>query len=143
MKDLFLKIRALLMQVESLNYVDWDYGQLNAVNPAILYPAALITITYPDCQDTVTGSQRVRALISIALAFDLINDQTSSSFDNDTSSASLDALDTIDQVYAKLQSYYDDEVEELSRKSLTEMKRSDRIKVFLIPFDTYFDDVAG
>ena len=131
------------MTVESLNYVDWDYGQLNEANPPLNYPAALITITYPDCQDTVIGSQRVRALISIALAFDMINDQTSSSFDADTASAALAPLDTIDAVYAKLQSYYDSEVEDLSRKSLGEMKRSDKIKVMLMPFETYFDDEAA
>lgn len=143
MKELYLKIKNLLLSVDGLKYVDLDYGQLEVAPPAVNFPCALINISFPDCQDTVDHQQRVRAIISIRLGFNAFSDQTSSSFGDDKIEVALNYFDVVGAVYKKLQSYYDDDIEELSRKSLQQEKRHDALKVSIMPFETVFDDLTA
>lgn len=143
MKELYLKIKNLLLSVDGLKYVDLDYGQLEVAPPPVKFPCALINISFPDCQDTVGKQQRVRAIVSIRLGFNAFSDQTSSSFADDKIDVAMNYFDVVGAAYAKLQGYYDDDIEELSRKSLMQERRHDALKVSLMPFETAFDDMTA
>ncbi|MDO3641963.1 hypothetical protein [Mucilaginibacter sp. L3T2-6] len=143
MKKLFLKIRGLLMQVADLKYVSWDLGQLEQEMPPVQYPCALFTIAYVKCSDTQDGDQRVKAVITIRIAFNTTMDRTSSNFSDHAADIALSCLDTVESVYSKLQSYWDDEVEQLSRVSQTQERRNDKLTVIAMPFETEFDEVAS
>jgi len=130
------------MEVTDLQYIGWDFGQLEQENPPVKYPCALFSIAYVNCKDSVDGEQRVKAVITVRIAFNTTMDRTSSNFSEQAADIALSCLDTVEEVYTKLQSYWDDEVEQLSRVSQTQERRNDKLTVIAMPFETEFNEVA-
>lgn len=143
MKAIYLKIKGLLQEVTSLKEIDLDYGQLETDKPAVKFPCALINIAYPKTEDLTGKTQRVSCVVSIRLGFNIANENTSSMFSDEKTNAALSYFDTVNDVYKKLQGYFDDDIEELSRTKMLQEKRNDALKVTLMPFETEFDDLSA
>jgi len=143
MTALYLKFKGMLMEVDGLNYIDQDFNQFEISPPPVTFPAALIRIEFVECEDLTDGTQRVRILVTLRLGFNPYQDKTSNLFDVDTTTAALDYWNVVKGVYKKFQSYWDGDIEQMSRKSMRNQVRHDKLTVVVMPFETYADDVSA
>jgi hypothetical protein len=125
--------------VTELAWIDFDTGQLDLAGerPAVAFPAALVDITLPACNDTGGGEQDVTCNIQLRLAF-LPAGNT-----NHLSPVREDALaifNVVAKVHAALQGWATGELSELSRTSATTERRKDGLKVFRINYQTTFTE---
>lgn len=141
MKFIYEKVLAQLQTIPELRYIDLDKGQLEGyeLKPSVSFPAALISIQLPRCEDLGAKKQRCQALITIRLAFD-ISGNTSNITPADKRADSLAYFDIVESVYAKLQGFKDANMNAFSRQNLREERRPDKYKVVAIPFSSSFID---
>jgi len=75
MKELYETIVArLTAQVPELKMIDFDMGQLDVlamdIRPGVVFPVALVDISFPRCEDLSEDTQQVSAFVKIRLAFE-------------------------------------------------------------------------
>jgi hypothetical protein len=143
MKNLY---QAIVEKIETaipeLRWVDLDKGQMNYERPPIAFPAALINITLPKCDDLNTKKQLVDAIIIIRLCFDFTGN-TSLSTPKIERDKSLKYFDTQEKVYTTFQGFGTAEFNALSRINVFEEKRPDAYKVVGIVFKTDYQDFTA
>jgi hypothetical protein len=103
----------------------------------VAFPACLVDISLPACNDTGDGAQDVTCNIQLRLAF------RPAGTTHHLSPVREDALaifDIIEKVHAALQGWSTDEISALSRTSGVPEKRKDGIKVFRINYQTTFTE---
>ena len=138
MKHLYNGIATLLQQIPSIRWIDLDTGQLEyfSLRPGIDFPAALIDISYPQCDNVGgTGEQRCSVNINVRLAFEVWSESNMSAPDQ-VREAALNIYDLINDVKQKLHNKRIITGETLYRVSVASEKREDGIKVFSINFRT-------
>jgi hypothetical protein len=142
-KQIYLDVSArLLAKVPELQWIDYDWGQLNDESPAIAYPCALIDISFPDCKTLAEGpeatEQLVNATITIKLAFQPFGDSRAG-INADVQNIGLKPLDTVALVHKKLQAWGGNGTfAGLSRRRAGSTPRRDRLKVYTIIYETTF-----
>ena len=147
MKELYETIVArLTAQVPELKMIDFDMGQLDVlamdIRPSVVFPVALVDISYPRCEDLSEDIQQVSAFVKIRLAFEcpLPTDSRASVARR---MAALEIFANVDKVYAALQGYYTSDFSAFSRRSQSPDNRYAGIKIIEMVFETTFDDLSA
>lgn len=136
---------APLLENKTLNWADWDKGQLKKTGtkerPDVNYPCALIRIGIPRITANVTDHiQDCAANITITLAFDALGtSRTSAEASEEVRNQHLEPYDVIADVYALLQGHYTGSFSPLRRVSQSEVTH-DKLFVYQIIFSTEFED---
>lgn len=147
MKELYEAIvTRLTTEVPDLKMIDFEMGQLDVLaldkRPSLVFPCALIDISYPGCDDEGSGAQVVTARANIRLAFECPL-PTDSRAPETRRSAALEIFTIVDLVYAKLQGFITTEFSGFSRKSQTPDNRYAGIKIINMIFETTFEDLTA
>lgn len=136
METIFKYIQNKLETIPQLRWIDLDNGAINnfTVRPAIDFPAALITIEYPQTANVKRKTQKCNVSITIRLVFDY-TPQT----DNTTPDQDFSHLRLAEEVYSVLQGEIDTAVfnAPLERVGHREQNRPDNIKVISLLFQTW------
>lgn len=141
MKEIYFIIKDLLKALNTFKYIDFDYGQGDIPNPPLQYPAALINITLPKCDDVAGQDQQCRAIITIRMFWNFTG-ETASIYPDARIETALSYFDDVNAVHGVLQAFTNDELGRLSRLNLIPEKRGDGLKVVNMPYETYFEDVV-
>ncbi|SMG35651.1 hypothetical protein [Sphingobacterium psychroaquaticum] len=143
MKELFLYLRAKIMAIPTINWVDLDKGQLNQYDsrPSIDFPAVLLKIEYPSTSKISRKQQQCNVLITATLAFDFMDD-TDSITEEEPLSKSLQVYDIASQLHETLQGHIDNAIirSPMDRVNLRDPNRVDTIKVIT---QTYRTKIIG
>ncbi len=147
MKELYEAIlNRLKTEVTELKEIDFEMGQLEVLNlnikPIVLFPCALIDISYPKCEDEDEETQQVTARVNVKLAFECPL-PTDSKASESRRSAALGLFITVDKVYSVLQGYGTAEFSAFSRKSQTPDNRYSGIKIINMVLETTFEDMTA
>ena len=144
MKELFETVMTRLQeQIPEIKMTDFEMGQLEVLamdqRPALVFPCALIDISYVKCDDQGGGVQIVQARVNVRLAFEcpLPTDSRATSARRE---AALAIFDTVDKTYKYLQGYGTDEFSPFSRKTQIPDNRFAGIKIINMAFETTFED---
>lgn len=143
MKDFFLSISARLADaVPELRLIDLDKGQTDDpdARQGLEYPAALIDIEFPACEDTAGHDQQCRVQVTVRVVFEAVADETSHITPAVWRERSLAILDTVQTVVRALQGFDCGLSSNLSRTSQGSEIRGDGLKVYRIAFSSTFDE---
>lgn len=141
-KNLYLAIVTQLQaEVPELRWIDVDEGQLNDENPPVAYPCALIDIDYPNCTDESESLQLCTAKVTIRYAFKP-SGSSSSAAPALNQEKSLERWDIVNKTYSALQGWETDETSSFSRRSQTNERRRDKLKVVIQVWETSFEEEA-
>lgn len=143
MKEFYLKIAdRLVSAVPQLRYVDLEKGQTDDPDrrEGIDFPAALIDIEFPNCEDTGNCDQQCRATITVRVVEHAITDETNHLTPRVWRERSLAILDTVQAVVQALQGFDCGFSSSLSRTTQQAEKRDDALKVYRITFTATFDE---
>ena len=141
-KEIFLSIcDRLTSQVPALRWVDWDSGQLDiqSERPPVAFPACLVEIEYPQCEEIGAEMQLVTCNVTLRLAF---WPQGETSSVSPVREAALAAFDTIGQVHAALQGWSTEALSIFSRLSAKAERRKDGLKVYRVVYQTTFTETV-
>jgi hypothetical protein len=145
MKELYEAIvTRLTAEVSALKEIDLEMGQLEILalgeKPIVLFPCALIDISYPLCEDENADIQMVTASVNIRIAFEcpLPTDNLASTARR---TAALNLFSIVDSVYTALQGYSTTEFGTFSRKRMSPDNRFAGIKIINLLFETNFEEV--
>ena len=144
MNEIYLAVaQQLQKEVPELAYIDLDTGQIDNVEmaPPVEFPAALIDIRIPVCEDESTRVQICTVNISVRLVFEAWYDETANISPDKWKRRALEKMEVIDKVYKALQGWETDFLSALSRTSVEPERRSDGLKVYTLTFaSTQLDD---
>lgn len=143
MKDFFLKISDCLeAAVPELRYIDLDKGQAEEPGKwqGVDYPAALIDIAFPSCEDTDGRDQQCRVAITVRVVAERLIDETCNTTPREWRERSLRILDTVQAVVEALQGFDCGLASNLSRTSQEAEIRGDGLKVYRISFTATFEE---
>ncbi|HAZ00702.1 MAG: hypothetical protein A2W90_14595 [Bacteroidetes bacterium GWF2_42_66] len=132
----------LKSQVTELRWIDWDDGQADIINerPQVAFPAALVDIVYPSCEDETDTDQLVKANIIIRLFFE---PRGATNTKSPVRATALASFDVIDKVHAAMQGWNNSGAfAHLSRSSATREKRRDGYKAYKLTYGTTFIESA-
>ena len=144
MKDFFLKISdRLSAEVPKLRLIDLEKGQTNDpdATQGLAFPAALIDIAFPSCDDTSGRDQQCRVNVTVRVVDKTITDETSHLTPTPWRERSLAILDTVQSVVNALQGFDCGFSSPLSRTSQQPESGGDTLKVYRIVFTSTFDEV--
>lgn len=144
MKNLY---QAVLEKIESdlpeILWADLNKNQMNYERPPILFPAALVSITLPRCENLNTKIQDVEAIVSIKLCYDFTGN-TSINTPKIERDKSLAYLDLQEAIYKTLQGWGTAEFNPLSRINVSDdTPRPDGYKTIDISFETSYRDTTA
>ena len=143
MKTIYEAIASWLIAIDGISWVDLDNGQLDyyEYRAPVLFPACLIGIDYPACDDIgLTGAQQCQVNITIRLVAQVF-DETNIAAPNDIRNRALAIFDLMDKIQEKLQWWKPDAFSSrLSRKSVTKDKRDDGLMVLNITYSSTIVD---
>lgn len=142
MEELYLKLEELLKGVKGINYVDMDMGQLNEEMPPLSYPACLVDIALPSCNDIQSNIQAVKASFSVKVITKSIGEINSLTSEQVRKKA-LEYLRLQDEVYKKLQGYEDENFYTFSRTSVQPSNLRTGLKIVVLNFSTSFHDYTA
>lgn len=132
MKEIFLYLRAKLIALPDIAWVDLDKGQLNnyELRPAIDFPAVLLKIEYPRTTKLSRKEQQCDVQITASVVFDFMDD-TDSITPEETLNQSLEVYDIANTVHLALHGEIDNTVirSPLERVSVRDPNRNDKVKV--------------
>lgn len=145
MKNIYEKIaNQLKEQVPELAWIDLDNGQLDYAEyrAAVDFPAALISIDYPQCENIgLSGAQQCRVNITIRL-IDQVFDDTNLAAPDDVREHGLEIFNLADKIQQALQWWKPDDASfgVVSRLSCLREKRDDGLAVLQIVYATLLTD---
>jgi len=142
-KEIFTDIcDRLESEVTALNWIDFDAGQLETERPGITYPAALIDIEFPSCDDIgYEQQQAVIADINIRLIFKP-NGATNSRAPVPVRDEALSFFDTVQNVHLALQEWDDNyQLTPFSRTRVLRERRNDGLTVYRATYRTGFREI--
>lgn len=133
-----------LLENKTLNWIDWDKGQLKKKDAsgryAVAFPCALIRIGVTGTTDITDKVQDCKSAVTITLAFDTLGlARTAANAPEDIREKGLEPYDVIAKVYATLQGYGTEHFDCLRRRSQSEVTHND-LFVYQIVFDCEFED---
>jgi hypothetical protein len=132
-----------LKVVDSLKWSDLDSGQIDMQNerPAVKFPACLIDIAYPRCEEVASFIQNVTALITLRVVFSFTG--ASHSRTPETALAATEAMfATLEEIHDALQGWGSASLSRFTRISAMPEKRRDGLKVYKIVYETGFEETS-
>jgi len=137
--QIFARLEA---EAESLNWIDIDTGQLDLLNqrPPVAFPACLVDISYPQCEEVGGDAQIVTANVALRLAFDFTG---ATNLHSPVRETSLAFLEVLEQVHEALQGWSSDALSIFSRLSAAPERRRDGLKVYRVLYQTTFQETTG
>lgn len=137
-KEITLEIfDRLKTEVPELRWIDLECGQLdnNETRAAVAFPACLVDIAYPGCEDVSRFAQNVTATVTLRLAF---KPGGATSHRSPVQQDGLNALVTVEKTHTALQGWGTAALSDFSRRSAQPEKRRDGLRVFRIAYETSF-----
>lgn len=141
-KDVFTAVcDRLEEEVTDLKWIDFDSGQIDVLNerPALAFPACLVDIAYPQCDDTGATGQIVVCNVTLRLVFWYKGETNSLSPVRETA---LEIFDIIESVHAALQGWSTYALSNFSRINAAPEKRKDGLKVYKVVYQTTFAETT-
>ncbi len=128
-------------EVPDLRWIDLEEGQLNSSErPAVAFPCALVDMAYVDCKNHLAGSQRVRAGITLRVAFTRAG-ATNTAAPVSVRRQALARLDTLQKIHKALQWWGGGGLcNPIRRLRCVPEKRSDGLRVYTMTYETEFMD---
>lgn len=140
MKTIYTALIEELKKVTQIKWIDLDTGQMNnSERPAIAFPAALIEIGVPRCENYSDLSQYCTAKIGVRLIFDTKGARTAANVSENDREKSLEIYDVISDVYAKLQGFETENFNALARTSQGKESNNNYF-VYKIDFECEYED---
>lgn len=134
----------LTAEVPELRWIDEDEGQLNTaqgIRPPVDFPCCLIDIHYPSCRDVNDTEQIVNATITLKLGFQPVG-ETNNRAPHPVREKALERLAIVEKTQTVLQGWTaGDTVEPLTRKSARPSVLPNRTKVYIIVYNTEYQEV--
>lgn len=143
MKDFFQTIAArLAASVPELRLIDLEKGQTDDPDqrPGIDFPAALIELETPNCEENTGRHQQCRATITVRIAARAVADEPPRSTPAARHARSIAILETVQTVANALQGFDCGLSSPLSRTALVAEPRHDGLKVYRLLFSADFDE---
>lgn len=141
-KQIFLDIaNRLEVQVPELRWIDWDSGELELVTERhqVAFPACMMDIIYPRCEDQTSTEQLVTANVILRVAF---QPQGATNNNSPVREAAMAAFGVLDKIHAALQGWHNEgSFSTLSRTSASRERRRDGLKVYRLQYQTTFINV--
>jgi hypothetical protein len=126
-------------EVSALRWIDLDNGQFESPDrPSVAFPACLIDMAYPLCEDNGETVQNVTCQVTLRVAF-LLTGPTSNT-NTEVRSASLAIFQVIEDIHTALQNFYTDQLGSFSRRSVVPERRNDGIKVYRMVYQSVFEE---
>lgn len=134
------EIAQRLAQVTNLAWIDMDLGQLDTAGqrPAVAFPACLIELSYPACDNVAQYQQVVTCNVQLRLALSPLNNPRLEGASANHVAITDGVTPTIEAVHAALQGWETDSLSPLQRLTVTPERRRDGIKVYRITYQTTF-----
>lgn len=142
MEFIYEKVLAQLATIPEIKYCDLDKGQMETEYPSVSFPAALINMQLPRCEDLGAKRQKCQALISIRLCFNF-SGNTNSKTPELERQKSFAYFELAEKVYQAFQGFKDENINAFSRQNMREERRPDKYKVVVITFSTSFIDKSA
>jgi len=144
MKSIYENIaKQLSEKIPELAWIDLDNGQLDYAEyrAAVDFPAVLISIDYPQCEDIgLNGIQQCIASITLRLVMQVF-DETNLSAPEDVRARGMAIYDLVNKIQETLQWRMPNEnTGILSRRSVIREKRDDGLAVVTIIYNTTVTD---
>lgn len=129
-------------EVTDLRWVDSEEGQLDVrERPPVAFPCALVDIAYVDCVTHPGGRQRIKANVTVRVAFQRVTSSTCAVSPMPVRLCALSRLDTLEAIHKALQWWNGDGLfNPLRRLRCTPEKRPGDIKVYNAVYETEFMD---
>ncbi len=140
MKTIFKEVTARLEEeVPELKWIDMDKGQMNFAGSAVLFPAALVTLSWRTVNDITHTLQEKDLLIQVKLCFDFSGNTNNKTpvFHRDKS---LEYFDICEKLHKALQGWGGSEFNPLKSVQQSGEKRPDAYKVENLTYRTSFRD---
>lgn len=108
MKTTFLKTQAKVMELPWLKLADRDRGQIDNYegNPPVIFPCALISVSFPKRKNLTTAKQMRSVSITVRFAFERLYDSSSLNSEANRLKA-MDYYDKVEQADELLQGFKD------------------------------------
>lgn len=140
-KQIFIDIcDRIEAEVPELKWIDLDTGDIDIQTERhpVAFPACLIDINYPSCEDQADNKQLVRANIIIRLAF---QPQGATNNKSPVRAQALEIFDMVEKVHGALQGWHNaGTFSTLTRVSAAGERRRDGFKVYRLLYQTTFID---
>jgi len=140
MKQVYLDLLTLLNAVTALRWIDLDKGQMNFERPPVTFPAALIGLALPSCEDLNHLKQNANLQITLRLCFNF-SGQTAETTPSVNRATALGYYDTVDAIHIALQGKKLTGTNFLSRANVTEELRQDGYKIVRMTYITDYNDI--
>jgi hypothetical protein len=138
MKQIYKEITARLEEeVRELKWIDMDKNQMTFSGTAVLFPAALVTISWRTTQDISDTIQNKDLLIQVKLCFDF-SGNTNTKTPLIHRDRSLEYYDIVEKVDRALQGWCGSVFNPLSSVQLAGEKRPDAYKVETLAYRSSF-----
>lgn len=133
-----------LSQVTMLAWIDMDFGQLDTTSerPAVAFPACLVDLAYPACDNVSQYQQVVTCNVQLRLAFSGLNNARLEGATANHVAITNGVTPTIEAVHEAMQGWETDSLSPLQRLTVTPEKRRDGIKVYRVLYQTTFMETA-
>ena len=106
MEELTLIImERIINQFPEIKWVDMQKQQMMEERPPLLFPAALVSVTLPKCNDLNSVNQQCQAIVEIQLCWSWTPETSSSAFNIEDRTKSLEYLQTNRKLYEKMQGW--------------------------------------
>lgn len=138
MKSIFLSIQNKLATINTINYIDKDWGQLQYEQPPVQWPAVLLDVEQVNYTQMGRGAQRADADITVTVAN--INLQRSSAAVASAKRANAYAtIDLLDEIHQQLQHFTSEgKFSPLMRTNLRKVFINDNYEVYAMTYRTSF-----
>lgn len=147
MKNIYTLIAERLQnEVEDIRWIDLDNGQIDffEYRANVDFPAVLINIKYPNCQNVGTnGEQECDVDIELRCVFNLF-DETNIHAPEEVRERALEIFDIMNKIHACLQNWRNDGTcGIITRTAVAKETRTDGSKIYNMNYrTTYFDPLA-
>lgn len=145
-EQLFKDVTDRLSQVESLRWVDLDFGQLEnpGENYAVQFPCALVDIAEVQYQDETEGNQQAVVMLAVKLALDIYEDyHIADGVEAPQRDTAFQRLAMIEEVHKALQGWEGEYFTPLTRVDIVSEKNEDFLKVFSMQYKTQAIDYSA
>lgn len=126
-------------RIPELKWIDLDTGQLSLAKPSVSFPCALISIKLPKCKSLTNTIQEAEARITVRLGFENVK-RTAAATPDEARNKSLEAYDTIANVYSSLQGFGTENFDALNRVSQGDESTKNGLFIYKMEFSTTFED---
>lgn len=129
-------------KVPVIRWVDIEDGQLDVKDrPPVVFPCALVDMAYTDCRTLTGGTQRVKAQITVRVAFQRLTPSSVSSAPSGARLCALSRFNDLNALHGALQWWNGGGLfNPLQRLRCIPERRSGDVRVYSLTYETEFTD---